>query len=180
LRETLDAYWSWEQEVIASLSPHVVNLFFYVIFLVLLLDFDAPLFELVCDVVVELKGRPKTSPLFALEFKFHEWSLINFRKKSEGRWNKAVSPDHHLLLRNLLEVVLLAGLDLLSTALLLNVLAKEVNGAMHVNGADERNQLKVELLGCEREQERAVLENLLKIWWDCSLDQVIRILDTFL
>lgn len=52
------------------------------------------------------------------------------------------------------------GLNLV-VATLLNVLPQEVNCSVHVYGADEGDQLEVELLGREWEQERAVLKDLL-------------------
>jgi hypothetical protein len=53
---------------------------------------------------------------------------------------------------------------------LLDVLSQEVYGSVHVNGADEWDQFEVELLGREREQERAVLEDLLHAAWNGALD----------
>jgi|TARA_B110001450_G_scaffold254689_2_gene280564 hypothetical protein len=50
-------------------------------------------------------------------------------------------------------------LELLST--LFHVLSQEVYGSVHIDGADERDQLEVELLCAEREQEWTVLEDLL-------------------
>lgn len=50
-------------------------------------------------------------------------------------------------------------LELLST--LFYMLSQEVYGSMYIDGADERDQLEVELLCAEREQEWTVLEDLL-------------------
>jgi len=46
-------------------------------------------------------------------------------------------------------------------ALLLDVLPEEIYGSVDIDCTDERDQFEVELLGAEREQEWAILENLL-------------------
>ena len=50
-------------------------------------------------------------------------------------------------------------LELLSA--LFYVLSQEVYGSVHIDGADEGDQLEVELLCAEREEEWTVLEDLL-------------------
>jgi hypothetical protein len=69
-------------------------------------------------------------------------------------------------------------LELLST--LFDMLSQEVYGSMNIDGADERDQLEVELLCAEREQEWTVLEDLLHCWGDSSLNEVIWVFDALL
>lgn len=87
--------------------------------------------------------------------------------------------NNGLLLGNLSNVIFLVALHFLS-ATLLQKLPQEVNCTMHVDGADERHQPEVELLRRKREQEGAVLEDLLHGWRDSSLNKVVGILDASL
>ena len=63
---------------------------------------------------------------------------------------------------------------------MLDVLSQEVYGPVHIDGADERDQLEVELLGAEWEQEGTVLENLLHSRGNGTLNEIVRILDASL
>ena len=90
-----------------------------------------------------------------------------------------VSLDTHLLLGDFFYTVLLVAF-ILATTLLLNVLPKEVDRAMNVNGADEGDKLEVELLGAEREQERTVAEDLLQVCRDGALNKVVGVFNRLL
>jgi len=61
-----------------------------------------------------------------------------------------------------------------------DILPQEVDRTVHIDGTDEGDELEVELLGREREQEWAVLEDLLHAAWYGSLDEVVWVFDTLL
>jgi len=152
-----------EQQAVHTLTPHGHR--------APILSDDAPVLELLRDVVVELQGGAKTDSLLTLELKLKERALVDALDESEGRGNEFVSLDNLLLLGNFLEVVLLVAENLLASTLL-EILSQEVDRPVDVNRADEGDQLEVKLFGREWKQERTVLEDLLHSGRDGALDQV--------
>jgi len=76
LGETLDADRAWEKHVICGEPPHIK--------LGSLFDLYFPGLELICDIIVELKGWSQADSFLPLEFEFEEASLVDFLDQSKS------------------------------------------------------------------------------------------------
>jgi hypothetical protein len=123
LRELPDAHRFWEQQVVSGQSPHLELRPF--------IDINLPPFELIGDIIIELKRGSQSSALFALKLELQEAPLVNLGQQLKGARNQLIPSNDDLLLGYLLQGVLLIG-RLLAT-LLLHVLSQEVDGSVHVN-----------------------------------------------